>query len=310
MVRSVRAFGTLANGQIVHSVDLSNARLRAVILTHGARLHELAIDGGPNVISGSADLAGYEAGHRYAGPVVGPVVNRIAGATASIANKEYQFEANQDGRHCLHSGRGTQDLVWSVIDQTPDQVAMECALPDGAGGFPGNRRIGAAYRLDGCDLHLELTATTDALTLMNLAHHGVWNLDGTESWEGHTLSVATPRFLPTDVDKIPTGKIADVSGTPYNHCVPRAPDPTLDHNFCFEGSGDPQFLATLTGAEGRGVDILSDAPGLQVYAGGPRGIALEPQKWPDAPHHQNFPSIHLEPGETFRQHTIFRLHAP
>ena len=32
-------------------------------------------------------------------------------------------------------------------------------------------------------------------------------------------------------------------------------------------------------------------------------LALEPQCWPDAPHHPGFPSIRLDPGQTYRQVT-------
>ena len=300
-------FGTCPDGSAVHAVEIGGPRLAAVILTHGARLHRLSFDGSPNLMAGSPDLAGYLGADRYSGPVVGPVVNRIAGATAEIAGRAYRFEANQDGRHSLHSGVGAQDHVWEVVETAPDRVRMRLALEDGAGGFPGNRELEATYGVDGSDLRLELRATSDAATLMNLAHHGVWNLDGADSWQGHRLRVETERYLPTDGDKIPTGDVAEVTGTAYDHRSLRGADPTLDHNFCFEASSEPRLLARLEGATGRALEVLSDAPGLQVYAGGPRGIALEPQLWPDAPHHPHFPSILLDRGEVFRQETVFRL---
>ena len=34
------------------------------------------------------------------------------------------------------------------------------------------------------------------------------------------------------------------------------------------------------------------------------GIALEPQNWPDAPNHNDFPSIYLRAGEKYRQITL------
>ncbi len=151
---------------------------------------------------------------------------------------------------------------------------------------------------------------TDRPTLMNLASHGIWNLDGTPRWDGHRLEVPAARYLPVDADTIPTGEIAEVAGTPYDHRSPRAPDRTLDHNFCFDAAAAPRPLARLVAPSGRALEILSDAPGLQVHAGGPVGIALEPQLWPDAPHHPAFPSIRLGAGEVFRQSTVFRFSPP
>lgn len=301
-------FGVLPDGRTVRAVGIAGPRLRATILTHGARLHALSLDSSPNLMAGSADLSGYLGALAYAGPVVGPVVNRIAGASAVIGGRTCRFEANQNGRHCLHSGRtGAHARLWTVEDAGDDRVALSLVLGDGEGGFPGERVLWAAYRVEGADLRLTLSATTDAPTFVNLAHHGIWSLDGTGSRRGHDLEVLTDRYLPTDADTIPTGKIAPVAGTRFDHRTPRSPDPALDHNFCFDPSETPRLLARLTGASGRFVEVISDAPGLQVYAGGDRGIALEPQLWPDAPHHPHFPSILLEPGETFRQTTVFRL---
>ena len=55
---------------------------------------------------------------------------------------------------------------------------------------PGTRRITAHYRLSGATLTLALNATTDTPTLMNLAQHGYWNLDGSGSIGGHLLREA------------------------------------------------------------------------------------------------------------------------
>jgi aldose 1-epimerase len=37
------------------------------------------------------------------------------------------------------------------------------------------------------------------------------------------------------------------------------------------------------------------------------GLALEPQAFPDAPHHANFPSTVLRPGETYRRNIRYRF---
>jgi aldose 1-epimerase len=69
------------------------------------------------------------------------------------------------------------------------------------------------------------------------------------------------------------------------------------------------------------LEVSSTEPGVQFYDGlylnipvsgldGRRyavngGCCFEPQFFPDAPNHPNFPSSILRPGETYRQTTVF-----
>jgi aldose 1-epimerase len=72
------------------------------------------------------------------------------------------------------------------------------------------------------------------------------------------------------------------------------------------------------------LEVETDAAGLQLYdgahlstgdfatlTGAPyaahSGLAIEPQAWPDAPNHPDYPDIRLNPGQTFRQ--VSRFHA-
>jgi len=43
--------------------------------------------------------------------------------------------------------------------------------------------------------------------------------------------------------------------------------------------------------------------------GAQAGMCLEPQVWPDAINHPDFPSAALRPGETYRQRSEFRFAA-
>ena len=302
-MENVTPFGTLSDGREIRRIALTRGDLRADILDYGARLLHLSRGDGPNAAVAAPTIPEMEGRLRYAGPIIGPVINRIAGAEAEIAGKTCRFEANE-GPNSLHSGSAsTHGLVWEIDEAQPDFTHLTARLEDGAGGFPGTRRIEALYRLTDA-LELELRAVTDAPTLMNPGHHGVWNPDGAADWQGLTLEIPADNYLPTDADKIPTGEIAPTEGTPFDHRTPRAPDPSLDHNFCFPpGFG---LRARLIG-QTHTLEIHSDAPGLQAYAGGTEGIALEPQLWPDAPHNPAFPTITLGPGETFTQRTRFVL---
>ena len=306
MVGKVEEAGRLSDGRMVRRIHLRSGRLAAEVLDHGARLPSVRLDGGPNMTVGSRDMAEYEGALKYAGPIVAPVVNRISGAAAELDGQRLVFEPNQAGRHSLHSGAaGTHAKVWDIVAVSDDAVTLRVEMPDGEGGFPGTIAMTAVYRLEEADIHLEIEGVTDRTAFFNPAHHGVWNLDGVADYAGHLLTVPAERYLPVDGDTLPTGEIAAVEGTIYDHRTARGPDKTLDHNFCFEGGFG--LRARLDAPSGRWMEVHSDAPGCQVFAGRPAGIAIEPQYWPDAPHNPAFPSIVLRPGETFRQVTRFRF---
>lgn len=331
----METFGTLADGRRVHSVTLRHGSLSARILTLGAILQDLRLDGVDHALTlGSESLAAYEGPMNYFGAVVGPVANRIAGARAQIAGRDCRFEANQDGRHVLHGGpSGPHAQVWTVEEASGDSVTLSLALADGLGGFPGNRRIAAHYALTPDQgLAVTLTADTDAPTLMNLAHHGYWNLDGGATWEGHSLQILAEHVLPTTGECLPTGEIRAVAGTEFDFREPRrlaaGSTPPLDHNFCLARARRPLAPALrLTGQSGLSMEVSTTEPGLQVFTAEPidcaphpshrgapygarAGVAIEPQFWPDAPNHPGFPQIALAPGETWRQDSLFRFTRP
>jgi aldose 1-epimerase len=276
---------------------------------------------------GSHDLHAYEGPLRYAGAVVGPVANRISGASARIGDTQFSFDANENGMTTLHGGAaGLHARVWSVVEAELDLVVMELALPSGDGGFPGTRRFRAEYRIEPpASLKVTLSATTDAPTLINLANHSYWNLDGTPTTAGHRLTVAADRYTPVDAAGIPTGEVAPVAGTPFDlrRGVTLDDRPLYDHNLCLAEAPRPlSRAARLQGRSGVTLDLETTEPGLQVYdgrfldtapdfglTGRPygafAGVALEAQRWPDAPNRPGFPSLLLRPGETSVQVTRF-----
>lgn len=326
----VLPFGIRRDGQRVHAIGIGNVELSATVLTHGAVLQRVHLAGVPHSLTlGASDIAAYEGDMTYFGALIGPVANRIAGASAVIGGRTHSFEANQ-GTDTLHSGTaGIENALWSVVEHAADRVTLTLFMGDGEGGFPGNRRITATYAIDGRELRLDITATTDAPTLMNVAHHGYWNLDGTDTWAGHSLRIAADAILPTTDAKVPTGEITALSGHPHDfrHTRQIAPDdvPHLDHNFCLSRERrELTEVLSLTGQGGVRMDVASTEPGVQVFDGAPIdtgalptvhgrrygphcGFAIEPQSWPDAPHHAHFPSILLNSGETYHQTTTFRF---
>ena len=171
------------------------------------------------------------------------------------------------------------------------------------------------------NLILTIKGETDAPTLMNFASHSYWNLDGTDTWDGHRLRIAADAYLPTTPDFAPTGDVVGVEGTAMDFRQPRGigvNSPPFDNNFCLsEGPVPLRDVLWLTGQSGVGMTVATDQAGVQVYDGrGParpghrcyEGLAIEAQGWPDAPTHAHFPSIRVTPDLPYRQTTQFRFH--
>ncbi len=326
---SIQTFGYGADGRRVDAIRLSSGRLSATILTRGSVIQDVRLEGvGHSLTFGASSVAAYEGPFAYFGSMVGPVANRIAGAEATIGESPFRFAANE-GTTLLHGGEGgLHTRHWAVEAANDRELRLGLVLGDGDDGFPGRRVLRAAWHVDGATLGLDLTATTDAPTLINLANHGYWNMDGTPSVVGHRLRIAADHYLPVDNALIPTGEVRAVQGA-FDLRGGRALDGSerFDHNFCLANA--PRALteaATLTGRSGVTMTIATTEPGLQVYDaarlstapqrghsgqpyGAHAGVAMEPQRWPDAPHHPAFPSILLHQGETYRQQTEWRFSA-
>lgn len=329
MPERVAVFGQTVDGRKVHAVRLRCGQLAATVLTLGATLQDVRLAGTPWPLTlGANSVAAYEGPCRWFGSIVGPVANRIEGARANIDGRLCKFDANEAGRTTLHSGAsGTDAQLWSIAAVDETSVTLTLTLPDGMGGFPGTRQITAHFKLSApATLTLTLAAETDAPSLMNLANHSYWNLDGADTTAGHQLQVMADHYLPTDDLGIPLAQ-TPVADTLFDLRQPAllSRDRPIDHNFCL-ASADRQLqdVAILYGSRGVSMTVATTAPGLQIYDGawinshpfpglmgqvyGARaGVAIEAQHWPNAPHRPDFPSVSLLPGRTYHQQTRWRF---
>jgi aldose 1-epimerase len=326
MAAMIEEFGATPWGERVARVVLSGGGLRVPVLTWGAVIQDVWLDGVPHSLTpGSDRLEDYMGAMRHHGSLIGPVVNRLSGAQAPLDGRLLAFEANLDGRLTLHSGAaGTHLKVWRIVAAEAGAVTLALTLAEGEGGFPGTREVTARLEIAGDGrLRLSVRTTTDAPTYVNFANHSYWNLDGSAVWTGHVLQVAAEAVLPTDADFAPTGEIRAVEGTALDFRSPRAiapGAPPLDTCFCLaKGRRDLAPALWLTGRSGLRLAVATTEPGVQVYDGraairpgrGPfEGLAIEAQGWPDAPNHAAFPSIRLDPGQVCLQVTEWTLTRP
>ncbi|MGB3407106.1 MAG: aldose epimerase family protein [Jannaschia sp.] len=309
------------------SYTIAGHGLTATFTDLGAILADLRLDGhAPPLVLGLADLDHYPEHSNYMGATAGRFANRIGHGRFEIDGTSYEADRNYLGRHLLHGGSaGIGKRIWEMLDHEADTIRFGITLRDGEMGFPGGMRIEAFFACaPGASLRVIYRATCDAPTLCNIAHHSYFNLDGRDTVADHVLTVAADRYTPVDDDLIPVG-VAPVAGTAFDFRAGRAlpSDALLDHNLCLSDRQVAlrevaQLRSTASGVTMR---IATTEPGLQVYDGAKlntqvqgldgrtyrahAGVALEPQGWPDAPNHGDFPSAVLRPGETYEQTSTF-----
>ena len=308
-------FGNLPNGEPVERFSIGNGDLHLTALTYGAAIQSINLKGIHfSLCLGFETLDEYLGNSGCVGAIVGRVANRISGGQAEIDGKFHAFDRNENGRHTLHSGASNlANRNWSLAAQSENALRFKTQLPAGESGFPGNLKITADYILhDANRLEIILEARTDAPTLCNLAPHPYFNLNGGGDSRKQALSIDAAMVTETNDEKIPTGNLTALSGTPWDHQSEKRMDRGVayDYNYCVGNERTAlRPVAHLIGLEaGVTMQIATTEPGLQVYDGSGltqpyAGIALEPQCWPDAPNHPGFPSIVLRPGETSQQVT-------
>ena len=322
-------FGS-TEGQEVSLYTLTNERGFAVTITNygGAVVSLKAPDRNGrfgNVVLGFETLDEYVRNPRYFGGLIGRHANRIDHGKFSLNGTEYQLTQNNGVNH-LHGGfRGFDKRIWEA--KTEDSVLqLEYLSADNEEGYPGNLRASVAYTLSENTIEIDYEATTDRDTIVSLTNHSYFNLAGGGDILSHELMLNADSFTPVSDDLIPTGEIKSVENTPMDFRNSRPIEHGgYDHNFVLNDyDGSLRLAARLyEPTSGRVLEILTTAPGIQFYSGNfldgsligrggvpyeqYAGLCLEPQHFPDAPNHANFPSTTLRPGETYSHNSVYRF---
>jgi aldose 1-epimerase len=296
-----------------------------------------------DVVLGFDAPEAYLKGHPFFGATAGRVANRIGNAKFTLDGKDYALAKN-NGPHTLHGGaKGFDKYVWDATSGEGSDgawVSFTRTSPDGEEGFPGTVQATVTYRLSPRnELVVEMSATTDKPTLVNLAHHTYWNLAGHGSGSilEQELQLFCDRYTPGDATLVPKGTIETVAGSPYDFRKPKrigldlaktGGDPVgYDTNFVVNGKpgGLRPVARVVDPLSGRVMELSATEPGVQFYTGNfldgtvkgkggavyakHAGFCLETQKYPDAVHHSDWPQPVLRPGETYHHVMVHRFSA-
>jgi aldose 1-epimerase len=276
----------------------------------------------------------------YFGCTVGRVANRIARGKFTLEGKQYTLATNNEPNHLHGGNKGFSHRIWKAepaVTKDGQSVKFTYISNDGEEGYPGELKATAIYTLtDENELKIEMKAAAKAMTVVNLCNHTYWNLAGHKSGSvaEHKLQLNAAHYTPTDSTLIPTGEIAPVKGTPFDFTKPKAlghadiqafktPEQKeitgggYDVNYVVNGTSNrlKKVAELIDPRSGRKMILRANQPGVQLYTGNwlnglkgkagatyqqHQGVCLETQKFPDAINQPDFPSIILQPGETYR----------
>lgn len=339
------SFNQIVQGKQVGLYTLTTSEgLKAQITNYGAKIVSLFVPNAAgevaDVVLGFSTLDEWLAQEVYFNGINGRTAGRIRGAQFDIDGTTYHVTQNA-GEHCLHGGNhGFNDKVWDVVEADDKIVKLHYLSPDGEEGFPGNLHVYVTYMLQGKDLVIQYSASTDRPTILNLTNHAYFNLkgEGNGTIHDHTLQVMADEYIPYDYKAVPLGTVVPVAGTPMDMREPQLIADRIDLPFFAPGLGidngwalpdwdkhtdnPPLKLAAILEGGGRTMETWTTFPCMQVYSGnyvekhvGKLGqtydvqcaICLEAEMFPDAIHYPLFPNTILRPGEEWLHTTVYRF---
>ena len=139
--------------------------------------------------------------------------------------------------------------------------------------------------------------------------------------EGTPFDFRTPRVLAEVVNDTTFEQIKNATGVDHNFCL-------NTYDLASDKGDDTRVAASLYSPEtGILLEVFTNEPGIQVYTANFQGVGrdadilrkhgvkypkhvsvcLESQKYPDTPHHPEWPSANLKPGDTYHSHCAYKF---
>jgi aldose 1-epimerase len=303
-------------------LELKNQNIHAIFDPMGARLQSLIVNG-VDVVYGNKLGFDIETSDQSAGAIAGRYAGRISKARFPLDGKIVELVPNR-GDYQLHGGPvNFCNSVWSV-EADEYSIWFTHKVPDGDQGYPGAVEATAIYKLKDNVLSLELEATTTKPTVINLTNHAYWNMAGAGSVLTQELQINASHYLPLSSDLLPSGEIRSVEGSRWDFRKLRVITELYDNCFCLDGPrGEMKHGLTLRDpVSGRTMEVWTTECAIQMYTAihwngtvpskdgflqQGQALAIEPQNYPDAPNHANFPSAVLRPSEVYKNKMEWRF---
>lgn len=339
-------FQAEVNGKQTQLYTLTNANGMEVCITNfGGRIVSIMVPDKngemKDVVLGFDSIADYINVPSDFGAAIGRYANRINQGKLVLDGDTIQLPQNNYG-HCLHGGpTGWQYQVYAGQQVNDSTLQLTMQSPDGDNNFPGNVTAHVTYTLKGDNsIDIKYDATTDKKTVINMTNHSYFNLSGNpqNTITDNILYVNADSITPVDSTFMTTGEMLALEDNSMNFknakSINEGIDMTneqvkfgmgIDHNYVLNTKGNMEEVAARVVCPSTGItlEVYTDEPGIQVYTGnfldgtvtGKKGIVyqqrvglcLESQHYPDSPNKPQWPSVILEPGQTYQSHCIFKF---
>lgn len=338
---------THSSGKEIFEFNLTNSRNTEVVITnYGAIISAFKVRnevGSVNdIVLGFENAEGYTAenyisNYPWMGCAVGRNGNRIKNAEFEIDGKKYSVSKNI-GRNQLHGGfEGFDKKVWELVNMGESPVTfleLKYISPDGEEGYPGTLEVTVRFELtEENELSYQYTAISDKPTVINLTHHGYFNLNnGKGTIHNYELKIYGSYVLDQDDDLVTTGTLTKVKNTEFDfHNFTRIGDrlaqvSEYDKSYVADKNDGESALSLM--AEVRSpesmllLQVYSTEPVVHFYTGkwlpalkgkngtnygSFSGFCLETQVHPNAINIPHFPNTILRPGEVYSSKTIYKV---
>ena len=341
-------FNTIINGKQVGLFFLKNGNLTAAITNYGGRIVSLCAPDKngqkADVVLGFKSIDDYlKATGVYHGAIIGRVIGRISKGIFEMDGKTYSLPINNGANHQHGGSNGFHNQVWDVKSVTGSSIVLSYNSVDGEMGYPGNLKVEATYTLtSNNDLTLKLSATTDKATPVNLTNHAFFNLagEGNGTILDYIVTIPSNSFCAVNPDKIKTGEILNVEGTPFDFRKgkPIGKDIILensneqlkiaggyDQSYVLKNKHSARIVLAATVIDpksGRKLEVFTNNLGVHFFSanffkgtdvgkmGKPlnfrESFALETQDY-NSPNQKSFSTLILKPGEKYETYTVYHF---
>ena len=320
MVNIVKQESFFREGQEVALLRISNSSgAYAEVTNIGASIVSIVVPDKKGILSNVVlrydKLEDYLSDTFYLGGTIGRYSNRVSNARFLMDGVVYNLDKN-DGENSNHGGfNGLNKQIFNYHINN-ESVAFHIESPDGEGGFPGHLKLRVTYSFsESNELKIEYNIVSDKRTPVNFTNHAYFNLSGKKNEIfSNQLKVNTKKYLETNNQFLPTGKILDIKKSAFDfsdyktieEMASLKKDNLEGYNTYFIKQDNTKALASVKDiTSGRVLDVYSTMPGILFYTGDflsdqflPfQGLCMEAQYYPDGVNHKDFQSCILLPHE-------------
>jgi len=336
--------GHVIDGKEVFAIELTNTKGSYVkIYNYGAIVGNFIVTNSQgqkqDIVLGFDDFESYLSEeyleeYPYLGAIVGRYANRIKEGKFNLNGETIQLAQN-NGPDTLHGGLvGFDKKVWEILPTIDPSLTLQYVSPAGEESFPGTLTVQLTFKLtDEDELVLDIKASTDQPTAVNLTHHGYFNLSPSgDSVEEHHHRMPASNYLEQDSNYVVTGRLIPVEGTSFDFLGGKAiskgwnATEGYDQSFVLDKEFGELSLASETSEDKSGLTltIMTTSPVAHFYTAkhllvknAKRGqnygefgaFCVETQFAPNSVNVETFPTTILQPGEIYAQTTIYKIEA-